>query len=454
MRIIHNEEQEKYMTGTLKKEELLQKIQSKTAAVSIIGMGYVGLPMAELAASSGFNVIGIDVDENRVSMINNGCSYIKDIPSEVLEPLVSAGLIEAATDYSRIQGVDIILITVPTPLNNTGDPDMSFVISVLDSIKPYLHEGMLIILESTTYPGTTEDLFLPIITEAGYKEGENIFIAFSPERVDPGNPVYNTKNTPKIVGGLSAAGTEVASVYYRQVLDHVVPVASATSAEMVKLYENTFRAINIGLVNELAIICNLLDVDVWEIIEAAKTKPFGFMPFYPGPGLGGHCIPIDPSYLAWRMKTLQYKTRFIELATEINSQMPEWIITRVMEMLNEEGKALKGANILLLGIAYKNDIDDLRESPAIDLFRLLAKRSANVTYHDPYCPSMQFGDKVVASVPLDENMLQEQDLVLIATGHKEKVDYARVLSNTALVFDTRNITRKIAAKYSAKVVYI
>ncbi|MFH0881801.1 MAG: nucleotide sugar dehydrogenase [bacterium] len=432
--------------------QLKVAFQQKRAKVGVVGLGYVGLPMAQLAAESGFHVTGVDVNPDRVQQVNRGESYILDVPTTVLKPLVEQGLIKATTDHSSMADVDVVLITVPTPLNKTGDPDMGYVVAALDSLKPHLHQGMLIALESTTYPGTTVDLFQPAVREAGFTEGGDIFIAFSPERVDPGNPTYGTKNTPKVVGGLTSAGTEVAVAYYREVVDRVVPVSSATAAEMVKIYENTFRAINIGLVNELAIICNLLGLDVWEIVEAAGTKPFGFMPFYPGPGLGGHCIPVDPGYLAWRMRTLKYKTRFIELATEVNSKMPEWVVTRVMEMLNDAGKAIRNSNILLLGVSYKNDINDLRESPAIDVYELLQHRGANVRYHDPYCPTMQVDHGMAESVTLNATTLRKQDLVLITTGHRKLVDYALVLQKAALIFDTRNVTRGMKGK--ARVIYL
>ncbi|MCB2200634.1 nucleotide sugar dehydrogenase [bacterium] len=427
------------------------KFEDRSAVVGVIGMGYVGLPMAELAANQGYHVVGIEVDEGRVERINKGDSYILDVPSSKLKALTDQGLIRATTDYAELAKVDVVLITVPTPLGKTGDPDMSFILDAIKFMEPYLHAGMLIALESTTYPGTTEELFVPMAERAGLAVGEELFLSFSPERVDPGNATYGTKNTPKVVGGLTPACTDVSNAYYGSVIDHPVPVSSTTAAEMVKLYENTFRAINIGLVNELAIICNLLKVDVWEIVNAAATKPFGFMPFYPGPGLGGHCIPVDPSYLAWRMRTLQYKTRFIDLATEVNTKMPEWVVTRAMEMLNDEAKALRGAKIMLLGVAYKNDIDDLRESPALDVFDLLVHRGADVSYHDPYCAQMKVEGGVIHSQALTKETLEQQDLVILTTGHK-KVDYNLVLDNTSLLFDTRNVTRDMKGK--AKVVFL
>lgn len=434
-------------------EKLKQLFAEKKAHVGVIGMGYVGIPMAHLAASQGFKVTGIEVDADRVRQINEGISYIQDVPTDELKPLVERGLMSATTDYEVIKDIDVVLITVPTPLGKTGDPDMSYVVSALESLQPYMHAGMLIVLESTTYPGTTQDLMLPKIQASGLKEGEDIFVAFSPERVDPGNPIYGTKNTPKVVGGMTKVGTEVACAYYEAVVDSVVPVSSATTAEMVKLYENTFRAINIGLVNELAIICNLLGTDVWEMVDAAATKPFGFMPFYPGPGLGGHCIPIDPNYLSWRMRSLHYKTRFIDLATELNTKMPEYVVLRAMELLNDGKKALNGAKIMLLGMAYKNEIDDLRESPALDVYELLVQRGADVVYHDPYCPQTRVGTGVVSSVELTEEAVADQDLIIITTGHKS-VDYKMIAEKAQRIFDTRNVMRDVVGTENGRVVYL
>ncbi len=436
-----------------KADFLKERFLNRTARVAVIGMGYVGYPMAELSARAGFPTIGIELDEDKVEQVNRGESYIQDVDTENVKPLVDAGTLKATTDYSAVKDVEVVIITVPTPLNKTGDPDVSFIISALNSMKPYFHSGMLLILESTTYPGTTEEMFVPEVESFGLKVGEDIFIAFSPERIDPGNPVYGVKNTPKVVGGLSSSGTDVACAFYNEIVDTVVPVSSSAAAEMVKLYENTFRAINIGLANELAIICNLLDVDVWEIINAAKTKPFGFMPFFPGPGLGGHCIPIDPSYLSWKMRSLKYKTRFIELATEINTHMPEYTVSRAMELLNVDGKPLKGAKILLLGMAYKNDIDDLRESPALDVFTLLVQRGADVIFSDPYCPTVKFDSLELESTDLTPQLLKEQDLVIITTAH-QKVDYQVVADNAQLVFDARNAMRDHVNNSKAKIEFL
>jgi len=434
-------------------EKLKEMFINHQAKVGIIGMGYVGYPMAYLSASRGFKVIGLELNEERVDMINRGESYIQDVSGEEASEMVQKGLLSATTDYSEMQNVQVIMITVPTPLNKTGDPDMGYVFSVLDMLTPHLHSGMLIVLESTTYPGTTEEIFPPVVVEAGFEIGKDIFIAFSPERIDPGNIDYGPRNTPKVIGGITETCTEVAMAFYEQIIDTPVAVNSTTAAEMVKLYENTFRAINIGLVNELAIICHLLKVDVWEIIEAASSKPFGFTPFYPGPGLGGHCIPVDPSYLAWKMRALEYKTRFIDLATEVNTGMPVWVVDRVVELLNEEGKPVKNSKILLLGLAYKAGIDDLRESPALDVFRLLQHRGGIVCYHDPFCPSVQIDEETVLSMDLNSDVIKKQDMVIITTGHSN-VDYKLVVDHSKMIFDTRNVIRSFEGKGKAKIHFL
>jgi UDP-N-acetyl-D-glucosamine dehydrogenase len=436
-------------------QDLKDRIESRNARVGIIGMGYVGYPMAEITADAGFTVTGIEVDTRRVDQINRGESYIQDVPENAAKKLVDAGRLKATNDYAIVKELDVVLITVPTPLVKTGDPDLSFVVSALEAMKPHLHAGMLISLESTTYPGTTEDLFVPAVEDAGLTLGEEIFIAFSPERIDPGNTTHGPKNTPKVVGGITPACTDIATTFYGNIVDNAVPLSSTTAAEMVKLYENTFRAINIGLVNELAIICHLLNVNVWEIIDAAATKPFGFMPFYPGPGLGGHCIPIDPSYLAWKMRSLEYKTRFIDLATEINTDMPRWVVNRSAALLNEEKKALNGSKIMLIGMAYKNEIDDLRESPALDVFMLLQRRGAEMCYHDPYCPSAKIDDGGIAeSVDLTAEKLAEQDLIIVTTGHKKNVDYNLIMEHASVVFDTRNVLSGRTDGAKAKIVFL
>jgi len=421
--------------------------------VAIVGLGYVGLPMAELTARKGFSVLGIDTDPDRIKQIDQGESYIRDVPSDSVQALVRSGKLRATSDYALLREADVVIITVPTPLNKTGDPDMGFILRALESMSPQLHSGMLIVLESTTYPGTTKELFEPMVADGGLTVGRDIFVAFSPERIDPGNPVYRLENTPKVVGGVTPKCTEVACAYYGELVDTVVPVTSSTEAELVKVFENSFRSINVGLANELAIICHLLDVDVWEIVKAASTKPFGFMPFYPGPGLGGHCIPVDPNYLSWKMRTLKYRTRFIELATEVNTQMPAWVVQRAMELLNENGRSLKNSRILLLGVAYKADIDDTRESPVIDIYSLLKRHGAVVKYHDPYCPRVIIDDQAIDSQPLTAGLVAQQDLVIIGTGHR-CIDYRMVLQHARLVFDTRNVTRDLIPKPRARVEYL
>ena len=434
-------------------KRLIHLFTEHTATAGIIGLGYVGLPMAELAARKGFSVIGVDTDQDRVDQINLGDSYVQDVPSDTLQPLVTSGKLQATCDYATLRDADVVIITVPTPLNKTGDPDMGFILNAIESLQPHIHGGMLIVLESTTYPGTTKELFEPIVNSAGLTVGKDVYVAFSPERIDPGNQVYGVENTPKVVGGITKECTEVAGAFYHEIVDKVIKVSSSTEAELVKIYENSYRSINIGLVNELAIICHLLKVDVWEIVKAASTKPFGFMPFYPGPGLGGHCIPVDPNYLSWKMRTLKYKTRFIELATEVNTQMPVWVATRAMELLNADGKSVKGSNILILGVSYKADIDDTRESPVFDIYSLLTRQGGNVQYHDPYCPQVEIETQTVESQPLTPELLAKQDLVIIGAGHKV-IDYTMVLEHASLVFDTRNVTRDIAKTSHARIEYL
>ena len=356
---------------------LSEKIQAKSAVVGVVGLGYVGLPLAVEFAHAGFHVVGIDLNEQKVARVNAGDSYVGDVPSSVLAPLVEQGLLKATTDFAALAELDTVNIAVPTPLRKTKDPDMSYIVSATEEIAKYLHSGMLIILESTTYPGTTAELVLPMLEKSGLKVGEDFYLCFSPERVDPGNAKYQTKNIPKVVGGTTPQCTELGALFYAQALEHVVPVSSTQVAEMVKLLENTFRMINIGLVNEIAVMCDGMGINVWEVIDAAATKPFGFMPFFPGPGLGGHCIPIDPFYLSWKSKQSGIEARFIELAGYINGQMQHFVATKVQNALNEEGKAVKGSKIVIYGVAYKRDIDDVRESPALDIIHLLKKRGAS-----------------------------------------------------------------------------
>jgi UDP-N-acetyl-D-glucosamine dehydrogenase len=422
------------------KAQLLSRLNDRSAVVGIVGMGYVGLPLAVEFARVGYRVIGLDINAEKVETLNAGISYIPDVPTETLAPLVETGHLRATTSYDDLKNVDAVSICVPTPLRKTKDPDMSYVVSAADAVAAICHPGMLVVLESTTYPGTTDEVILPRLLGNGLKVGEEVFVAFSPERVDPGNAVYGVRNTPKVVGGVTPACVEIVTALYEPAVDRVVPVSSTTAAEMVKLLENTFRAVNIGLVNEMALVCQRLGLDVWEIIEAASSKPFGFMPFYPGPGLGGHCIPIDPLYLSWRMRALNYTARFIELASEINTSMPYYVIDLVMDSLNEDGKALKGAKVGLLGMAYKRDIDDVRESPALDVHHLLEEKGAVVSFNDPFVASVRLpGDRVDTSAALTADWLADQDCVVIVTDHSV-YDYDFILEHTSRVVDTRNAT--------------
>jgi len=422
------------------REQLLVKFKERSAVIGVIGLGYVGLPLAVETAKAGYKVIGVEVDTGKIKKVNSGENYIGDVDDAELKQYTSSGKLHATADFMELKKADVVAITVPTPLNKTGDPDMSYIVDALEMMTDAIHAGMLVTLESTTYPGTTNEVVVPKLEATGLKIGESVFASFSPERVDPGNPTYHTQNTPKVVGGATPACCDVSVAFYETVIANIVRVNSATAAEMVKLYENTFRAINIGLVNELAIICDVLKVDVWEIVRAAATKPFGFMPFYPGPGLGGHCIPIDPSYLAWKLRSHNYRARFIELATEINSHMPEFVVDRILDLMNDEGRALKGSKILLLGMSYKREIDDVRESPSLDLIVLLRRKGAVVDYHDPYVPQIRDpGNETstIKSVPLTKEAIAKYDLVLISTDHKS-VDYQLVIDNSKLIFDSRD----------------
>lgn len=423
------------------KEQLLSKIDDRTAVIGVVGLGYVGLPLAMEFAKAGFKVIGYDIAERTCESLMKGHSHIQDVPSAEVAEQVKAGRFIATADEPRLKECDAISIAVPTPLSKTRDPDMSYVQAATEAIARNCHPGMLVVLESTTYPGTTREVMQPRIEAEGLKVGKDVFLAFSPERVDPGNPKYHTKNTPKVVGGVTPDCVEVSTALYSACIDTVVPVSSAEAAELVKLLENTFRAVNIGLVNEMAIVCDKLGVNVWEVIDAAATKPFGFMKFTPGPGIGGHCIPLDPHYLAWKMRTLNYKTRFIDLASEINSEMPEYVVRKVARALNQDKKAVNGSRILVLGIAYKKDIDDMRESPAFDVMRLLEERGAIVDYHDPYVPHFQEHGHARAGVALTADVLAQSDAVVIVTDHAN-VDYQFVVDHAGLVVDTRNCTGK------------
>jgi len=434
------------MTGSSMKDVLLGKFSERTACVGVVGLGYVGLPLAVEFAKAGFRVIGYDVSERVVAQLNEGVSHIQDVPSADVAEQLASGKLEATTDESRLSEMDVALIAVPTPLSKTRDPDMTYVLASSDAIARNCHPGMLVVLESTTYPGTTRELMQPKLESNGLVVGEDIFLAFSPERVDPGNTVWHTKNTPKVVGGITPACTEVAAALYGACLDTVVPVSSSETAELIKLLENTFRAVNIAMVNEMAVICDKLGVNVWEVVEAAATKPFGYMKFLPGPGIGGHCIPLDPHYLAWKMRTLNYKTRFIDLASEINSQMPAIVAEKVSRALNDDRKSVNGSRILVLGVAYKRDIDDARESPALDIIRLLELDGADVVYHDPYVPVIREDDHVRMGVELTDKELERADAVVIVTDHSS-VDYQRVLDLATVIVDTRNVTARL---HSAK----
>jgi len=433
------------------KKTLLQQLNDHTAVVAVVGLGYVGLPLVVVFGNAGFKVVGIDLDAAKVDSLNRGVSYIQDVPTADVRRLVDAGLLTATTDFSVLRDAQAVSICVPTPLKKTGDPDLSYIINATDELAKYVHAGMVITLESTTYPGTTRELILPRLSECcGLIAGQDFFLAFSPERVDPGRKDWTTLNTPKVVGGITPDCSEVAAAWYSQALKTVIRVSSAEVAEMTKLLENTFRMINIGLVNELAIICNRLGVDVWEVIDAAGTKPFGFMKFTPGPGLGGHCIPIDPLYLSWKMKSLNYNARFIELASEINTNMPRFVVSRVQDALNDRGLPLKGSRVLVLGASYKPDIDDLRESPALDVIGLLMAKGAQVEYHDPYIPTLKHDSWEKVSVPDLQNTIRAVDCVVIVTNHSQ-YDYAMLLENAKLIVDTRNALGN-AGRESDKVV--
>ncbi len=418
----------------------MQKIESRSALISVIGLGYVGLPLAIGFVEAGFYVFGIDTDEAKVNGIRRGVSHVQDISDADVHAVVNCGLLHTTKDFDVLHEVDAVIICVPTPLGKTKNPDISYIVAATEEIRKRLHPGQLIVLESTTYPGTTEEVLLPYFTSTGLQVGRDFCLAFSPERIDPGNERHRLATTPKIVGGVTPQCTEAAEYLYQQVTATVVPVSSSGVAEMAKLLENTFRAVNIGLVNEVALMCARLGLDVWEVIDAAATKPFGFMPFYPGPGLGGHCIPIDPQFLAWKLKTLDYRARFIELADDINTGMPHWVVTRVTDALNNVEKSLKGSKILVLGVAYKADTNDLRESPALDVLRLLKAKGGDVCYNDPFIPDIQGFS--LTSQELNERILGWADCVVITTNHTT-YNYDRIVSKSRLIVDTRNATKYV-----------
>jgi UDP-N-acetyl-D-glucosamine dehydrogenase len=441
------------MTNPSVQNGLEAKIAQRTAVVAVVGLGYVGLPLSTVFAKGGFDVIGIDLDPGRVAAINGGVSYIQDVPSDFLLELTEdskprdseVGLLRATTDYSVIAESDIVLICVPTPLGKTRDPDVSYIVSASTSISHHLHQGMLVVLESTSYPGSTEELVLPHLLQhapEGFTVGKDFNLAFSPERVDPGQGQWTIVNTPKVIGGVTAECTNVALALYSSVVEKVIPVSSPKTAEMVKLLENTFRATNIALVNEMAIICNRLGVDVWEVIDAASTKPFGFMPFYPGPGLGGHCIPVDPQYLAWKMRTLDYTARFIQLAEEINLGMPEFVVDKISTALNGHKKPINGSKVLVLGVSYKSDVADLRESPALDVIQLLTSRGAKAEFHDPYFDSIEIDGVSIPRMELTQEALNDADCVVVTAGHSV-YDWQWIVDNTDLLVDTRNATANV-----------
>ena len=426
-------------------QDLISKLQKKEARLGVLGLGYVGLPLAVGFAKAGFHVTGFDLDQAKVDQVNAGESYIIDIGGEELSEVVKAGKLVATTDFSKLSEIDSVNICVPTPLGKTRDPDITYIQAAVGSIAECMHAGMLIVLESTTYPGTTEEVIMPLLEEKGFKVGEDFFLAFSPERVDPGNPTYNTINIPKVVGGVTSNCTEVARNLYGQVMETVVPVSSVRVAETVKLLENTFRSVNIGLVNEIALMCSAMDIDVWEVIEGAATKPFGFMPFYPGPGLGGHCIPIDPFYLSWKAKQAGSEARFIELAGQVNGAMPKHVIKLVTRGLNDHRKAVNGSKVLVVGVAYKAGIDDMRESPALDVLEMLAERGAETSWHDPHVPSLPGAIKGVRVPELTDEVVAGFDAVVIVTTHAE-VDHAMLLDKGPIVIDTRNALKGHTSK--------
>jgi UDP-N-acetyl-D-glucosamine dehydrogenase len=419
---------------------LERKLNERTARAAVIGLGYVGLPQALAMAQAGFRTTGVDVDGGRVANLVAGHSHIEDVAPTLLRRLLRARRFTATTDFGALGAADVITICVPTPLSKSKDPDVSYIRSATEQVARHLRTGQLVILESTTYPGTTEEIIRPALEETGLVAGRDFFLAFSPERIDPANARFTVKNTPKVVGGLTPRCTKLAAAFYRQFVDEVVPVSSPRAAEMAKLLENTFRNINIAMVNELAMMCDVLGVDVYEVIGAAATKPFGFMPFYPGPGLGGHCIPVDPEYPAWKLKSLDFKARFISLASEVNTAMPQVVVTKVADALNAVGRSLKGARVLVLGVAYKRDVGDVRESPALTVMSLLQARGARVAYHDPHVPRVRVSDGTMTSTRLSGRLVAAQDCVVLLTDHRA-FDIPRLVAKSSIFVDTRNATR-------------
>ncbi|MFQ5766979.1 MAG: nucleotide sugar dehydrogenase [Acidobacteriota bacterium] len=423
--------------------ELHSKIEDRSARIAVVGLGYVGLPLSLEFLQAGFPVAGIDIDQDKLKALRSGKSHIGDVSARRLEDAVAGRRFHLYPNLAAADDPDVVIICVPTPLRKTRDPDISYIVAALDQIAGQIRKGMLVVLESTTYPGTTEEVLLPRLQAGGLVVGRDFHLAFSPERVDPGNEQFGTHNTPKVVGGVTPACTEIAAALYRTAVEVVIPVGSTRSAEMVKLLENTFRAVNIGLVNEMTLMCDRLGIDVWEVIDAAASKPFGFMPFYPGPGIGGHCIPLDPHYLAWKLKTLNYSARFIELASEVNSSMPLYVAGKVAELLNDREKSVRGSRILVLGVTYKRGTGDVRESPALDLIRLLQEKGAELLYSDPYVPALKLDGMSLTSLKLGREELKNLDCAVLVTDH-EGVDYQLVLDCVPAVFDARNATRGLA----------
>ncbi|HEY6329386.1 MAG TPA: nucleotide sugar dehydrogenase [Blastocatellia bacterium] len=421
--------------------ELLSKLIERKAVIGIIGLGYVGLPLAVEFARGGFSTIGFEVDQARIEKINSGISYIPDVPTEIVRSLVEHDRLSASSDFTKLRGVDAVIICVPTPLRKTKEPDISYILAAAEQVAAHLHSPQLVILESTTYPGTTDEVLLPMLRGTGLKLDEDFYVAFSPERVDPGNSQFQTQNIPKVVGGVSKMSTEIAATLYQAIVQRVHKVSGARVAETAKLLENTFRSVNIALVNEIAQLCYHLGIDSWEVINAAATKPFGFMPFYPGPGIGGHCIPLDPHYLSWKARLHGFEARFIGLAEEVNSHMPRHVLELIQDGLNGQAKAVKGSRVLILGVAYKRDINDVRESPALAVIEQLLHKGADVTYHDPFIPETKLdGREPLQSVPLEDNTLSDADCVVIITDHSV-FDYSRIARLSRLIIDARNVTR-------------
>jgi UDP-N-acetyl-D-glucosamine dehydrogenase len=416
------------------------RMARRSARIGVIGLGYVGLPLAVEFAKAGYRVTGFEIDAHRAAVLNAGRSYIQDVPTREVRPLIASGLLHATLDFDELRRMDVVDICVPTPLRKTKDPDVSYIVAAVEQIAPRLKRGQLVVLESTTYPGTTDELMRPMLEARGFRVGRDYFLAFSPERVDPGNPVYQTRNIPKVVGGITPECTRAAALLYGAVIQKIVPVDSTRVAEMVKLLENTFRSVNIGLVNEMALLCDRMGIDVWQVIDAAATKPFGFMPFYPGPGLGGHCIPIDPFYLSWKARESGFEARFIELAGQVNGSMPRHVVKRVGEALNSQRKSVRGAKVLVLGVAYKANIDDVRESPSLDIMELLEAQGARVQYCDPLVPKIRHGGAILRSKPYRAGTLRSFDCVVIATAHKE-FNYRLLAKHARVVVDTRNVLK-------------